>query len=34
MTGGDIVMSLYVLLQLYRLKPEDSVYALFQQKAA
>jgi hypothetical protein len=34
MTGGNVTMSLYVLLQLYGLKPKDSVSALFRQKAA
>ena len=34
MAGGNIAMSLYVLLQLFGLKPEESVSALFQQKAA
>jgi len=31
---GNIAMSFYVLLQLYALKPEESVSALFRQKAA
>jgi len=31
---GNIAMSFYVLLQLFALKPEDSVSALFRQKAA
>jgi hypothetical protein len=34
MAGGNIAMSLYVLLQLFGLKPEESVSALFRQKAA
>jgi hypothetical protein len=33
MTGGNIAMSLYVLLQLFALPPEESVSALFRQKA-
>jgi hypothetical protein len=32
MAGGNIAMSLYVLLQLQRLKPEEPASALFQQK--
>jgi biotin transporter BioY len=31
---GNIAMSLYVLIQLFRLKPEESVSGLFQQKPA
>jgi len=31
---GNIAMSLYVLIQLFSLRPEDSVSALFTQKAA
>ena len=31
---GNIAMSLYVLIQLFSLKPEDSVSALFRRKAA
>lgn len=31
---GNIAMSLYVLLQLFELKPEESVSALFQKKTA
>ena len=31
---GNIAMSFYVLLQLLALKPEDSLSALFRQKAA
>jgi hypothetical protein len=34
MAGGNIAMSLYVLLQLIKLKPEQSVSALFRQKTA
>jgi Protein of unknown function (DUF1475) len=34
MAGGNIAMSLYVLLQLFGLKPKESVSALFRQKAA
>lgn len=34
MIGGNIAMSLYVLLQLFALKPDDSVSALFRQKIA
>lgn len=34
MLGGNIVMSLYVLIQLFQLKPEESVSGLFRQKAA
>lgn len=31
---GNIAMSFYVLLQLYALKPEEAVSALFRQKSA
>jgi hypothetical protein len=31
---GNIAMSLYLLVQLFRLKPEESVSGLFQQKTA
>lgn len=34
MAGGNIAMSLYVLIQLSRLKPEENVSGLFRQKAA
>lgn len=34
MLGGNIVMSLYVLIQLFQLKPDETVSALFQKKAA
>jgi hypothetical protein len=34
MAVGNIAMSLYVLIQLFRLKPEESVCGLFQQKTA
>ena len=34
MAGGNIAMSLYVLIQLFQLKPDESVSALFRQKAA
>ena len=34
MAGGNIIMSLYVLLQLFGLKADESVSALFRQKAA
>ena len=34
MAGGNIAMSLYVLIQLFQLKPEESVSRLFRQKAA
>lgn len=34
MAGGNIAMSLYVLIQLFQLKPEESVSGLFRQKAA
>lgn len=34
MALGNIAMSFYVLLQLFALKPEESVSALFQKKAA
>jgi hypothetical protein len=34
MAGGNIAMSLYVLLQLFGLKPDESASALFRQKAA
>ena len=34
MALGNIAMSSYVLVQLFGLKPEDSVSALFQQKTA
>ena len=34
MALGNIAMSLYVLIQLFGLKKEESVSALFQQKAA
>src|SRR5262249_57891669 len=34
MLGGNIIMSLYVLIQLFGLKPEDKISALFHQKAA
>jgi hypothetical protein len=34
MTLGNIAMSLYVLIQLFQLKPEESASALFRQKAA
>jgi hypothetical protein len=31
---GNIAMSLYVLIQLFQLKSDEGVAALFQQKAA
>lgn len=31
---GNIAMSFYVLLQIFALRPEDNVSALFKQKAA
>jgi Protein of unknown function (DUF1475) len=34
MAGGNIAMSLYVLLQLFGLRPDQPASALFQQKAA
>jgi Protein of unknown function (DUF1475) len=34
MAGGNMAMSLYVLLQLFGLKPDESVSALFRQKTA
>jgi hypothetical protein len=34
MLGGNIAMSLYVLIQLFQLKMEEGVSALFRQKAA
>jgi len=34
MAGGNIAMSLYVLIQLFQLKPEESVSGLFRQKVA
>jgi hypothetical protein len=34
MAAGNIAMSLYVLLQLFGLKPDDPVSALFRQKTA
>ncbi len=34
MAGGNIAMSLYVLNQLFQLKPDEGVSALFRQKAA
>jgi Protein of unknown function (DUF1475) len=34
MAGGNIAMSLYVLLQLHRLKADESASALFRQKLA
>ena len=34
MAGGNIAMSLYVLIQLSRLKPEENVSGLFRQKTA
>lgn len=34
MALGNIAMSLYVLIQLFGLKPDEGVAALFQQKAA
>jgi hypothetical protein len=34
MAGGNIAMSLYVLIQLFQLKPEENVSGLFRQKAA
>lgn len=34
MAGGNIAMSLYVLLQLFGLRPDQPVSALFQQKTA
>jgi Protein of unknown function (DUF1475) len=34
MAGGNIAMSLYVLIQLFQLKQEENVSGLFQQKAA
>ena len=34
MLGGNIAMSLYVLIQLFQLKAEDSVSALFRRKSA
>jgi len=34
MAGGNIIMSLYVLLQLFGLRPDEPASALFRQKAA
>jgi hypothetical protein len=34
MAGGNIAVSLYVLLQLFGLKPDESTSALLRQKAA
>jgi hypothetical protein len=34
MVLGNIAMSLYVLIQLFRLRPEESASALFARKAA
>jgi len=34
MLGGNICMSLYILIQLFGLKSEDGASALFRQKAA
>jgi hypothetical protein len=34
MLGGNIAMSMYVLIQLFQMKAEDSVSALFRQKTA
>jgi len=34
MAGGNIAMSLYVLIQLFQLKAEENVSGLFRQKAA
>lgn len=34
MAAGNIAMSLYVLLQLFGLKPDEPVSALFRQKTA
>ncbi len=34
MSLGNIAMSAYVLIQLFRLRPEETVSALFQRKAA
>jgi hypothetical protein len=34
MAGGNIAMSLYALIQLFKLKADDGVSALFRQKTA
>jgi hypothetical protein len=34
MAGGNLIMSLYVLLQLFGLRPDEPVSALFRPKAA
>lgn len=34
MAGGNIAMSLYVLIQLFQLTAQDDVSAIFRQKAA
>jgi hypothetical protein len=34
MVGGSIIRSLYVLLQIFGLRPDEPASALFRQKAA